>query len=139
MLLVLTGLALALACVNVASLLVVRSAGREKEIGLALGAGRATLIRQFLTETLVLAAIGGAAGLLVAPWAAGLLVATQPDVLDIDTHVDMRVFLFGLSAAVLTASSPAGARAHIEQNPDRAGLRAAGRCARHAPAPDTAP
>ena len=104
-LLVLTGLALALACVNVASLLVVRSAGREKEIAvrLALGAGRATLIRQFLTETLVLAAIGGAAGLLVAPWAAGLLVASQPDVLDIDTHIDMRVFLFGLSAAVLTA------------------------------------
>ena len=63
----------------------------------------------------------------------------NPDVLDIDTHVDMRVFLFGLSAAVLTASSPAGARAHIEQNPDRAGLRAAGRIyARHAPAPDTA-
>ena len=65
-LLALTALALLLACVNVASLLVVRSAAREKEIAvrLALGARRSHLVRQFLTETLVLAALGGTAGLL---------------------------------------------------------------------------
>lgn len=74
LLLVLTGLALALACVNVASLLVVRSVAREKEIAvrLALGARRSALIRQFLTETTVLAAIGGAAGLLGMERSAGL-------------------------------------------------------------------
>jgi predicted permease len=103
-LLALTALALVLACVNVASLLVVRSAAREKEIAvrLALGAGRASLIRQFLTETLVLAALGATAGLLIAPWAAGLLVASQPRLIDIDPSLDMRVFLFGLAAWGLT-------------------------------------
>ena len=76
----LTALALVLACVNVASLLVVRSTAREKEIAvrLALGARRSRLTRQLLTETLVLAALGGTAGLLIAPWAARLLVASQP-------------------------------------------------------------
>ena len=86
------GLALVLACVNVASLLVVRSAAREKEIAvrLALGARRSRLTRQFLTETLVLAALGGTAGLLMAPWAARLLVASQPHPLGIDASLDMR-------------------------------------------------
>ena len=103
-LLALTGLALVLACVNLASLLVVRSVAREKEIAvrLALGARRSSLVRQFLTETLVLAAAGGTAGLLIAPWAAGLLLASQPGVSDIDPSLDMRVFLFGLGAWLLT-------------------------------------
>jgi predicted permease len=100
----LTGLALVLACINVSSLLAGRSAAREKEIAvrLALGARRSRLTRQFLTETLVLAALGGMAGLLTAPWAARLLVASQPYRLGIDASLDIRVFLFGLAISVLT-------------------------------------
>ena len=100
----LTMLALALACVNVASLVAVRSAGREREVSirLALGAGRSRLTRQLLTEGLMLAALGGAAGLLIAPWVARLLVASQPGRLNVDTSLDLRVFVFGLVAAALT-------------------------------------
>jgi predicted permease len=103
-LLALTALALVLACVNVASLLVVRSTAREKEIAvrLALGAGRSRLTRQLLTETLMLAALGGTAGLLVAPWAARLLLASQPHLSGIDATLDLQVLAFGLAASVLT-------------------------------------
>lgn len=103
-LLALTGFALALAAVNVASLLAVRSAAREKEVAvrLALGAGRARLSRQFLTESLALAALGGTAGLLLAPWAARVLVASQPRALEVDTSMDARVFVFGLAVTALT-------------------------------------
>jgi predicted permease len=103
-LLALTALALVLACVNVASLLVLRSAAREKEIAvrLAIGARRSRLTRQLLTETLLLAAIGGTAGLLMAPSAARLLVASLPHRLSIDASLDMRVLLFGLVVSVLT-------------------------------------
>jgi predicted permease len=103
-LLALAGLALLLCCLNVASLLVVRSEARQREMAvrLALGARRATLIRQSLTETLVLAALGGTAGLLVAPRAASLLVASQPERLAIDASLDLRVFLFGLAVSILT-------------------------------------
>jgi predicted permease len=95
---------LALACVNLASLLVVRSIAREKEIAvrLSLGATRSRLSRQFLTETFLLAALGGTCGLLLAPWAAGLLVASHPDPLGIDTSLDIRAFMFGLATSVLT-------------------------------------
>ena len=57
---------------------------KEIAVRLALGARRSHLVRQFLTETLVLAALGGTAGLLMAPWAVGLLVASQPYQLGID-------------------------------------------------------
>ena len=102
-LLALTGLALGLACINVASLVAVRSAAREKEIAirLALGAWRSRLARQLLTEGLVLAALGGTAGLLIAPWAARLLVASQSRALDIDASLDARVLVFGLVVSVL--------------------------------------
>jgi predicted permease len=102
-LLALTALALVLACVNVASLLAVRSTAREKEMAvrLALGAGRSRLTRQLLTETLVLAALGGTAGLLVAPWAAHLLIASQPHLQGIDASLDMRVIAFGVAASLL--------------------------------------
>ena len=102
-LLALTGLALGLTCVNVASLVAVRSAAREKEIAirLALGAWRSRLARQLLTEGLVLAGLGGTAGLLLAPWATRLLVASQSRALDIDTSLDARVLVFGLVVSVL--------------------------------------
>jgi predicted permease len=103
-LLALTGFALALAVVNVASLLAVRSAAREKEVAvrLALGAGRSRLSRQFFTESLALAALGGTAGLLLAPWAARVLVASQPRTLEIDASMDVQVFVFGLVVTALT-------------------------------------
>jgi predicted permease len=100
-LLLLTGLGLLLACVNVASLLVVRSVAREREIAvrLAIGASRAHLVWQLVTETLVLAAFGAAAGLLVAPSAAALLISSQSDRFSIESALDVRVFLFGLAVA----------------------------------------
>ena len=85
-----------MACLNVAGLLLIQTVGREKEIAvrLALGAGRGTLVRQFLTETMVLAAFGGAAGFLLAPWTASLLAASQPGLLDLDLRPDTRVLMF---------------------------------------------
>jgi predicted permease len=103
-LMALTGLALALACINVAGLVSVRSAAREKEITirLSLGASSSRLSRQFLTEGLVLAALGGSAGLLIAPWAARLLAASQSRALDLNASLDVTILAFGLVVSVLT-------------------------------------
>ncbi|MGH9816334.1 MAG: ABC transporter permease, partial [Candidatus Acidiferrales bacterium] len=91
-------LVLVIACANVANLLLTRALARRKEVAIrmALGARGGRLIRQFLTESLLLAGAGGAAGLLVAYWLAKLLLTLQP-ALEVDAALDGRVLAFALS------------------------------------------
>ena len=101
------GLVLLIACVNLANLLLARGAAREKEMSIraALGAGRSQLVRQLLTESIVLSIVGGAAGLLVAFWAKDVLWAFRPPFLNenaIQLNLDPVVLLFTMGLAVLT-------------------------------------
>ena len=105
---VLAGLVLLIASANVANLILARANSRRKELATrtAMGANRSRMIRQLLTESILLALCGGAIGLLLAQWIAGLLasihVATDIPVRLFDTQVDWRIFAFSFLAAVLT-------------------------------------
>ena len=104
----LVGVVLLIACTNVANLLLARAAARQKEIAIrgALGASRAQLVRQLFVESLTLAVVGGAAGLLLSFWLARVLVRLlpfDPANMSLSASPDTRVLVFTTGITALTA------------------------------------
>jgi predicted permease len=102
------GIILLIACANVAGLMLARSAARQKEMAvrLALGAGRARIVRQLFTESIMLSILGGALGILFAYWGAHAIISfvssNQPRPLGFAAGVDLRVLGFTVAVSLLT-------------------------------------
>ena len=118
------GLVLLIACFNVANLLLTRAAGREKEIAIrtALGASGPRIVRQLLTESVLLAVIGGAAGLVIAQWALYMVRTLNPGNIprleDIAINGAVLAFTLGISLAtgVLFGLAPAWRALRVDLN-----------------------
>ncbi len=137
LLMTIVGLVLLIACVNVSGMLLARAAGRRREIAvrLAIGAGRGRLIRQLITETMLLFVAAGTAGVLVTGWLTSLLIAVLPQLpvpLSVEITTDWRVLSFAavasLIAALLAGLAPAlqASRADLVSALKSEGLAAAG-------------
>ncbi len=100
------GLVLLIACANVANLLLARGETRQREVAVrqALGAARSRIIRQLLTESTLLAVLGGAAGMALAWWGLRSILAISPDSIPrvTEIHIDLTVGLVTLAIAVIT-------------------------------------
>jgi putative ABC transport system permease protein len=106
-LLAMVGLLLLIACANLAGLLIARGEGRQREIALrlALGAGRMRLVRQLMTESLILACAGGAAGLALASWTLSVIVKSIPEnegAAGLTAQLDYRVLIFACVVSLVT-------------------------------------
>ncbi|MFY9610994.1 MAG: ABC transporter permease [Blastocatellia bacterium] len=139
LLLAAVGLVLLIACVNIANLLLARWSARQREIAirLALGASRWRVVRQMLTESMLVSLVGGALALLTSAWATDALKALTPSTIALGgVRLDGRVFAFAFFISVVTGIAFGVAPALLSSNPSmqlalKEGSRGGGSGARH--------